>query len=250
MMRFWIDRSCLKDNEFLIKDSLYHHICRVCQFKKGDIFELFCEGLQKYKVTLSSVFPSKALARILEVSSVPSLKKPHLHLALSLPRFQKIDSLIEKAVELGVKEFHPFISTFSFLKKPEQLSLARKNRWKKIIENCLALTGRTESLIIHPCCFLKDIAAPKEDIALMAYEGGHRGAALSKLLKNLKNPSAIWLFIGSEGGFSLLWKLKNLPAKKNHFIFSMGEQILKVETACLFGLSVLKMPLSSIRGFF
>ena len=238
-MRFWIDRSCLKDKEFLIKDSLYHHICRVCQFKKGDIFELFCEGLQKYKVTLSSISSSKALARILEVSPVPSLKKPYLHLALSLPRLLKIDSLIEKAVELGVKEFHPFISTFCFFKKTEQLSLARNNRWEKIIEHKLALTGRTEPLIIHPCCFLEDIIVPKEDIALMAYEGNQQGTFLSELLKNFKNPFAIWLFIGSEGGFSSI-EAREFSCQKNHFIFSMGEQILKVETACLFGLSVLK----------
>jgi len=239
MMRFWIDRSCLRDKEFLIKDPLCHHICRVCQFKKGDIFELFCEGLQKYKVTLSSVSSSKALARILEVSPVPSLKKPYLHLALSLPRPSKIDSLIEKAVEMGVKEFRPFISTFSFFKKPEQLSLARKNRWKKIIEHCLAQSVRTEPLIIHPFCFLKDIVIPKEDIALMAYEGDQQGADLPRLLKNLKSPSAVWLFIGSEGGFSSI-EAKEFSRKKNHFVFSMGEQILKVETACLFGLSALK----------
>ena len=202
-MRFWIDRSCLKDKEFLIKDSLYRHICRVCQFKKGDIFELFCEGLQKYKVTLSSVSSSKAVARILEISPVPPLKKPYLHLALSFPRLPKIDSLIEKAVELGIKEFHPFISTFSFFKKPKQLSLACKKRGRKIIEHSLALTGRTEPLIIHPCCFLKDIVVPKEDIALMAYEGDQRKIVLPELLKNLKIPLPFGCSLGVKMVFPL-----------------------------------------------
>ena len=71
MARFWIDRSCLKNNEFLIKGSLYHHICRVCQIKKGEVFELYCEGLQKYKASLISVSPSKAFAGILESYPVP-----------------------------------------------------------------------------------------------------------------------------------------------------------------------------------
>ena len=237
-MRFWIDRSCLKGKEFLIKDSLYHHICRVCQFKKGEVFELFCEGQQKYKVALSSLSPSKATAKILEIYPVPPLKKPYLHLALSVPRLPKMDFLIEKAVELGVKEIHPFISAFSFPKKPELLSSSREKRWKKIAEQSSALSGRTEALKIHPCCFLQDIDIPKKDTALLAYEADKK--ALSELLKKISvQPPAIWLFVGSEGGFSPE-EAKEFSLKKNHSVFSMGEQILRVETACLFGLSVLK----------
>ena len=190
MMRFWIDRSCLKDNEFLIKDSLYHHICQVCQIKKGEAFELFCEGLQKYKVRLKSVSPSKAVADILETCPVPPLKKPYLHLALSLPRLSKTDSLIEKAVELGVKEFHPFSSTFSFLKKSSKLSPAQKKRWQKIAEQSLALTGRTEALFLHPLKPLQEIKVSKGDLALMAYEGESREKSLSEIIKNQPLPQS------------------------------------------------------------
>ena len=239
MMRFWIDLACLKNKKFLIKNSLYHHICRVCKIQKGEIFELYCEGLQKYKVTLSSISPSKALADVLESYPVPPLKKPYLHLALSLPRLPKVSSLIEKAVELGVQEFHPFISSFSFLKKPSKLSLEWKKRWSKIAEQNLVLSGRTEPMIIHPCCFLQAINIPKGDLAFMAYEGDSQGMALSEILDKQSTPHAVWLFIGSEGGFSLK-EIKEFSLREKAFVFSMGEQILRVETACLFGLSVLK----------
>lgn len=239
MARFWIDRSCLKSNEFLIKDSLYHHICRVCHIKKGEVFELFCEGLQKYKVTLSSVSSSQAVASILKVYPVPPLKKPYLHLALSLPRLSKIDSLIEKAVELGVKEFHPFVSTFSFFKKPSKLSLERIRRWKRIAEQNLALSGRTEVMLFHPLQSLSEINIPKGDLALMAYEGESHRTFLYEIIQKTAKPNAVWLFIGSEGGFSSK-EAKEFALRENAFIFSLGEQILKVETACLFGLSVLK----------
>ena len=239
MMRFWIDRSCLKDNEFLIKDSLYHHICRVCQIKKGEVFELFCEGWQKYKVCLKAVSSSKAIASILETYPVSPLKKPYLHLALSLPRLSKMNFLIEKAVELGVKEFHPFSSTFSFFKKSSKLSSARKNRWQRIAEQSLALTGRTEALLFHPLKPLQKIKIPEKDLALMAYEGKNQIKSLPEIIKNQARPNAVWLFIGSEGGFSKK-EAEEFVLRKKAFIFSMGEQILKVETACLFGLSILK----------
>ncbi len=180
---------------------------------------------------------SKALAQVLEAEPVPPLKKPYLHLALSLPRLSKIDSLIEKFVELGVKEFHPFTSAFSFFKKASSLSSARSRRWKKIVEQSLAVSGRTEPLLIHPCLPLEDIAVPREGLALMAYEG--EAPSLLKWLDSSKKPPAVWLFIGSEGGFSQK-EAEEFSLRENGFVFSMGDQILKVETACLFGLSALK----------
>ncbi len=239
MMRFWIDRSCLKNDGFIIKDTLYHHICRVCQIKKGEIFELFCEGLQKYKVALSSLSSSQARAVVLKAYPVPPLKKPYLHLALSLPRLSKMDSLIEKAVELGVKELHPFISAFSFFKNSSKLSLARERRWKKIVEHSLAQSGRIDPLTIYPLRSLEDIKIPEGHLAFMAYEGEKLEKTLTEIITAQSRPEAVWLFIGSEGGFSFK-EAKEFSIRENAFLFSMGEQILRVETACLFGLSVLK----------
>ena len=237
MRRFWIDRSCLQDNKFLIKGSLYHHICRVSQIKKGETLDLFCEGLQKYEVVLSSVFSSKAIADILKIHPVPPLKKPYLHLALSLPKPSKVGFLIEKMVELGVKEFHPFVSDFSFFKNPAKFSSVHQKRWNKIAQQSMALSGRTEPISIYPCQFLQEIRIPKSDLALLAYEGKNPKTNLKNALK--ASPQALWLFIGSEGGFSLN-EVEEFSKKSKAFVFSMGERILKVETACLFGLSLLK----------
>lgn len=239
MRRFWIDSSCLQNNEFLIKEELYHHICNVCQIKPGELFELYSEGRKKYEVCLKGPHSSKARAKILKTYPVPPLKKPYLHIALSLPRISKVDTLIEKFVELGVKEFHPFISEFSFFKRKNKISSQRQKRWSKIAKQSLAQSGRTEELLIHPCLFLSEIQVPETDLALMAYEGDKKGESLSPLLNQYSKTPAIWLFIGSEGGFSPN-EAEEFSLRKQAHIISFGEQILKVETACLFALSVLK----------
>lgn len=238
MRRFWIDRACLKGKEFLIKDSLYHHICHVCKIKKGESFELFCEGLQKYQVVLTKCSKTKALAKILAIEPVPALKQPYLHLALSLPRFPKMDFILEKSVELGVKSFQPFLSEFSFIKTASKLSSGKEKRWKKIIEQSLSQSGRTEAFLLHPIRQLKDITIPKEDLALMAYEG-ETVKTLPPLIQQKQKVKNIWLFIGSEGGFSSE-EAEDFSKRENSFVFSFGDQILKVDTACLFGLSILK----------
>ena len=238
MRRFWIDRSCLKDKEFIIKDSLYHHICHVCKIKKGEPFELLCEGLQKYKVILTNLSKNKAKAKIIDTKPVPALRQPYLNLALSAPRFSTMDFLIEKAVELGIKSFQPFLSEFSFIKKASKLSFGREKRWKKIVEQSLSQSGRTEAFVLHPLRQLKDISIPREDLAFMAYEG-EKGETLPDLIQKKQKAKAIWLFIGSEGGFSSQ-EAEDFSKKENAFICSLGDQILKVDTACLFGLSILK----------
>ena len=238
-MRFWIDKAGLQGSQFLIKGSLYHHICRVAKIKKGEVFELFCEGLQKYQVVLSSVSSSMAKADILRAYPVPPLKKPYLHLALSLPRLSKMSALLQAVVELGVKEVQPFTSEFSFFKESAKLTARRQERWKKIVSHSLALTGRTEPLNIQPLIPLSKIQIPKGALALMAYEGKTNSVTLKEALQKNNQPSSVWLFIGSEGGFSLA-EVEDFIQNNPAFCFTMGEQILKVETACLFGLSVLK----------
>lgn len=241
MRRFWVDKSCKQNKEFVLKDDLYHHVCRVCRFKKGEKFELFAEGTQKYLVELTSIFASKAQARILKEYPVPSLKKPYIHLALSIPRLNKMDFIIEKSVELGVKEIHPFYSEFSFVKKSNQIKEKRESRWESLGKMACALSGRTELIQIAKPCAFKDLMWPENSNALMAFTGKktlslkevlHEGARKNSVFES------VWIFIGSEGGFSD--QEADLFVKKGGKIFSLGEQILKVETACLTSLSILK----------
>ena len=239
MRRFWIDRSCQEGEEFVLKDMLHHHVCRVCCLKKGEVFELFAEGVQKYIVELKEVSSSKARARILKTEPVPLLKKPYLHLALSIPRLNKMDFILEKAVELGVKCIHPFFSDFSHIKKQNSVLDNKRKRWETLQQMASAVSGRTEPLSIFAPCFFKDMAWPQSALALMAYEGertlGLKEALNSKVKDDLES---VWIFIGSEGGFSE--DEADIFLKKEGRVFSLGDQILRVETACLMSLSILK----------
>ena len=96
----------------------------------------------------------------MEAFPVPPLEKPHIHLALSMPRPAKLDLIAEKAAELGVSALHLFISSFSFLKKPSEFSPARQRRLTKITQSALALSGRTEPFLIHPPRALQEISFP------------------------------------------------------------------------------------------
>lgn len=241
MRRFWVDHCFLQGNHFLLKGDLYRHIARVCRIKKGESFELLAEGIHKYQVRLDSVYSSYGLALIEKIYPVPPLPKPEIHLALSLPRLRTADAILEKAVELGVKAFHPFVSEFSFFKNARSFSEQKLKRWKSIITTASAQSLRTELLEIFPLTDFKNLPIPMGEDIWMAYEGksskmyGFDERAGEK--KN--NPSEVWLFIGSEGGFSLA-EAEWFSKEKGGRLFSLGEQILRVETACIMALALLK----------
>ena len=238
MRRFWLDRSCLLDGEFLIKGSSYHHIVTVSKIKKGEPFEVFVEGYQKYEAALTSISHSKATAKILSVKPASAIPKPYIHLAVSVPRFSKLDLIVEKSVELGIKEIHPFISELSFIRKASDFSESKHKRLNKIIESALAVSGRTEKPIFHQACTFQEIEVPKNHLALMAYIQ-ERDKSLKSVLNSLSStPEQIWLFVGSEGGFTEEESVHFV--KQGGHLFSLGEQILRVETACLLALSALK----------
>jgi len=237
MRRFWVDRSCIQGQRVILKETLFHHICRVSKIQKGQSFELFAEGVQKYIVTLDSVSHNQASAKIIDRQPVPPLKKPYIHLALCIPRLPTLDFIVEKAVELGVKELHLLTSSFSLIKAKSKFTEAKMKRLERIVRRSLAISGRSEPLKIHPICLFKNLKVPKDHRAFMAYEE-ETNPAKQILDRQLEVPKEIWLFVGSEGGFT--------PDEASYFsqsvgsLISFGQQILRVETACLVGLSILK----------
>lgn len=240
MRRFWVDRCFLQGNHFLLKGDLYRHIARVCRIKKGESFELLAEGVHKYQVRLDSVHSSYGLAAIEKIYPVPSLPKPEIHLALSLPRLKTADTILEKAVEMGVKSFHPFVSEFSFFKNSSFFSEQKLKRWKNIVTAASAQSLRTELLEIFPLTDFRNLPLPTGGDIWMAYEGMNSEIYdFNRTEQKKEDPVEVWLFIGSEGGFSPA-EAEWLSKEKKGRLFSLGERILRVETACVMALTLLK----------
>ena len=245
MRRYWIDANGFTEDEVQITGDDFHHICVVCRQGVGNQFEVIVDG-QAYLVEISSMAGKKAIAKVLEARTLPQPKPPLIHLALSLPRFQTVDRVVEKMVELGVHKVHLFSSDFSFMKpKPKELE-KKMERWRKIIRGATQQTGRgdlMELTEIVPLSVL--LQGPYQDgagLGLLAYEG-EGGMGLGQRLKEEREPPKnLWIFVGAEGGFSD----KDLKIFSDYNILptSLGDQVLRVETACVTLVSILRYAFS------
>jgi len=251
MRRYWVDKKCFTTNDqgdsivVLVKDD-FHHICGVCRRGLGDKFEVLTEDSKAYFVEIIDKAPQRALARVLESREVAQLPLPHIELCVSLPRFKKMDEIVEKAVEIGALRVRPFLSEYSFIRNINKLSNSKVERWSKIVKSATQQCGRGELMQVAPVQslneLLKDFNQQVGAVGLLPYEGACE-VSIKQGLNSLKGSlfNKLWLFIGSEGGFSenevQLFKDNNIEP------VTMGEQVLRVETACLAALSIIKYEL-------
>jgi 16S rRNA (uracil1498-N3)-methyltransferase len=221
----------------------YHHIIDVCRQDVGSKFEVLGYQDLALLVKVTQVSKRNATAEIIANRHVPALPQPYIHIALCVPRFPVFEAVLEKSVELGIKSIQPLVSDFSFVKKDLKLMSQKQDRWQKIVVSATQQTGRSDLMEIEPAKNLMEwiggmLQQPHHHF-VFAYEGEGK-ETLRQNIERAKSQKIqhVWLVIGGEGGFSdqETAKLTELGLRP----VTLGEQVLRVETACLALASILK----------
>jgi 16S rRNA (uracil1498-N3)-methyltransferase len=243
MRRYWIDKKDLFGDKIGFTGDTFHHIFDVCRQESGSKFEVLTEDSKAYLVEVTNVGKKNAEARVMEERTIPPLPRPHIHLALAVSRFPVMDAVVEKAVEMGVSTIQPLFTDFSFVRTPQALSANKTERWDKIVRSATQQCGRGDLMHIAPAVhladFLKNLNRNSGSLGLFAYEGPSV-LGIKEFLTNTQpqKPNDVWVFVGSEGGFSDQ-EVRALSELALHPV-TLGTQVLRVETACMALVSVLK----------
>ncbi len=251
LRRYWIEAQDIIDNKVLFKDELFHHIFDVCRQVVGSKFEVITSG-SAYFVEVIAVSKKGATAQILEKREIQPLAKPLIKLAICVPRFPVLESVVEKAVEMGVSEIQLLSSDYSFIKKSEKISDGKWERWLKIIKSATQQSGRGDLMALHSPIslneWMKSMNPDGSSMCLFGYEGEKTMGAKEYL--NSQNKSGLesaWILVGGEGGFSTQ-EVASLQESGCQAV-TLGAQVLRVETACIAMISILKYEMNLMRGF-
>ncbi len=283
MRRYWLEsihdsqdpiNSSLNIGDIVqIDGEIFHHIFDVCRQDVGSHFEILGDGQNAHLVKVLSKDKKKAQAEIIETRLLPALPTPRVVLALSVPRFPVLEAVLEKAVEMGVSRIQPFFSDNSFVRKQSSWPEAKFERWKKIVVSATQQSGRGDLMQFPPPVDLDQLLAqiknqntqttinpPSRNHSLssnkdndnkiikglFAFEG-ETTLNISEALANFQEQQAdeIWIFVGSEGGFSQTEVEKFRQAGLEPI--SLGDQVLRVETACITLIAILKYELGHMR---
>lgn len=207
------------------------HISRSLRLRPGEELDI-CDGKgTDYRCRILSVGESVEM-EILD--RYPSETEPKVRLILyqACPKGDKMELIIQKAVELGAYAVVPVL-TDRCISRPDGKSMAKKLvRYQKIAEEAAKQSGRGIIPEIRPLVTLRQAAESYEGKGIVFYEKG--GERLNQLITG--DEETISLFVGSEGGFAA----EEIEALETKGVLSatLGKRILRCETAPLCGLSV------------
>ncbi|MFN7262274.1 MAG: RsmE family RNA methyltransferase [Pseudobdellovibrionaceae bacterium] len=246
MRKYWLDAQFKTNEAVVIQGDPFHHIFDVCRQEEGSQFEVLFGDGEAHLVEVIEVKKKQALAKILSSRKLPEIPRPYLKLFISVPRYPVMEALVEKCVELGCAEIQPFISDFSFVRKGDSIPPSKVDRWNKIVVSATQQCGRGELMPIQPVISLTEalekLNQNPQAQGLFFYEGLGNKDLKTYLKHEDFSKSEEWgVFVGSEGGFSsteveVFSKIGVTP-------LSLGDQVLRVETACISILAILKYEL-------
>ena len=238
MARFYVAHPQIEKGMLKVEGSEVRHIRRVLRLKTGEGIAVFDGSGNEYEGTIVEEGPSSVVVMIQNILSPERESHLEITLAQSLLKGEKMDYLIQKATELGVKEIIPFFSSRSVPLLDKSKRLKRYHRWEKIAVEASKQCGRVMVPKVGPLHDYSEIlqTASPDSLRLILWERG--GASLKEILKESKEKTRIFFVVGPEGGLS---NEEVEHARRVGFIpVNLGKRILRSETAVLCFLSVLQ----------
>lgn len=212
---------------------------RVLRLRPGDRVTLFDDAGCEHEATIRHV--GDDVAELVLLSSAPAPRESPLDVALAvaLTKGDKLEWVVEKATELGVKTMMPFVSRYSVPKLDGGRAAKRALRWRKIALNATKQCGRTRVPEIRDLVgFDELITQPPAAVLRVLLREKEAGTSLSDLCAARDNPGSVLLVIGPEGGFST--EETNAAARAGFETAGLGARILRAETAAIAAVAIVQ----------
>lgn len=235
MYKFFVNEEKINDNEIDIIGEDVNHIKNVLRLEIGEkIYICIKETAKCFECKIEEITKSNVKCEKLEEVLETTEANTYIHIFQGLPKADKLEFIIEKCTEIGVKEITPVAMKRSIVKLDEKDKTKKLIRWQKIAEVAAKQSKRDTILKINNIINFQNIfeKITDYDILLVAYEEEIE-RNLKSVLKSLKNNKnlKVAVLIGPEGGID---ETEIKLCKDNNFIsVTLGKRILRTETAPL-----------------
>lgn len=236
MGRILIDPQNIRGLKLRLEGAPAHHILRVLRKKPGDIFEITDGQGRDYEVRLENGAENTLVGAIVREGKEPSHRAQGPSVFQAIPKSQRMDWIIEKAVELGAGTIQPLWTKRSVVIPRSKDMTAKLGRWRRIAGEALAQSGGTRLCAVHAPCSLNEAALQinPSHLTLVAWEK-EKSTTLKEVLDRRGIP--INIFVGPEGGFAPE-EIELLKARGAQTV-SLGARTLRSETAPIMILSAI-----------
>lgn len=239
MYHFFAEHENIHENYIDIVGSDVNHIKNVLRFKIGDKLLISSGDNVDYTCVISAIEEDCIRADIESKDESGKELPSKIYLFQGLPKADKMEFIIQKAVELGAYEIVPVAMKRCVVKLDEKKSKNKIDRWNSIALSAAKQSKRSVIPQVNKVYSFKEALeyAKKLDIILLPYECADGMSKTKDLINSITPGKTVGIFIGPEGGFDLD-ELK-LAEEAGASIITLGKRILRTETAGMMLLSVL-----------
>jgi len=236
--RFFVFPEDFENERVLIRGQEARHLHKVLRLKSGNPV-MVVDGLGKEGLAVVNQihkdYVSCQINRITRYKNEPFIK---ISLAQALPKFNKMDEVINMGTQLGMVAFFPMITAHCDVKYAKGKLTAKLPRWKKIAMCAIKQCAGAYLPVIHPVVSLDEIFKLKVNYDLMFLaENKPDNQRLHAVLKKNKNIKSILLMIGPEGGFSIA-EMSDAKSEGIETV-SLGKRRLRTELAGIVGAAMI-----------
>lgn len=248
MPKFFVEDNQIEKNTIVIQGTDVNHIKNVLRYKVGQEIEITSkESSQGYICKIKQLMEDKIYCEIMQKEEACKEPKVHIHILQGLPKADKMELIIQKCTELGVKEITPIAMSRCVVKLDAKEALKKQERWQKIAEVAAKQCERETIPKINSVHNLKNVyeLLEKYDILLVAYEK-EETHTLKQAIENIKSLNKedlkVAVLIGPEGGIDE----KEIEMLENAQVITLGKRILRTETVALVLSSILMYELGDL----
>jgi len=242
MQHFFLEPESIKDGVVTFPEAISRQIKSVLRLKlRTDAVIVLDNSGWEYLVQLTGNKGQNVIGEISGKQPGRPEAATGLRLCYSLTRREKMETILQKATEIGVTSFQPYISSRSLVQDSRQNS-ARQERLTAIIREAAEQSMRAKLPVLQPVLNYEEMLSATNGcgVKLIAWEST---AIVSQVCPDMLTVSdnqkpEIALLIGPEGGFSS--DEVGLAEKHGYEQISLGTNILRMETACVAGCAIIR----------
>lgn len=243
MHHFFVTPEQVNDGCCEITGRDVGHIKNVLRMKPGERIAVRDGISRNYVCEIDALGEMTVTARILYEEEGGSELSARLHLFQALPKGDKMELVIQKAVELGACEIVPMATRRCVVKLDEKKAPAKERRWNAIAESAAKQCGRMYIPRVKPTTSFQDslTIAKGFDLNLIPYELAEGMEDARAAVRMVKPGMQVGIFIGPEGGFDT----EEIDEARAAGILpiTLGRRILRTETAGMAALAILMFQL-------
>lgn len=245
MYRFFVkqEQIDMEEKKIHITGSDVNHIKNVLRMRQGETILISAGDNLEYTCLVSEMEAEEVIADISYVQEVGMELPSKIYLFQGLPKSDKMELIIQKAVELGAAEIVPMATKRAVVKLDGKKAAKKVQRWNEIAKSAAKQSKRGLIPEVKPVMSFKEAVeyGKSMDMLLIPYEDAKGIAHSREVVEAVKDKKSLGIYIGPEGGFPE--EEVSLAMKAGAEPVTLGHRILRTETAGMTLLSILMFML-------